>query len=118
MERIVQEKIVKEVHKGRVLGPFAMVPLDTLWVSPLEIVPKKAPGEFRLIQYLSFPEGGSVNDGIPQELCTAHYTSFDEAVSMVRQCRAGTEMAKCDVKSAFRILPVNPRDFDLLGLQF
>ena len=27
-------------------------------------------------------------------------------------------MAKCNIKLAYRILPVNPLDFDLLGFQF
>ena len=49
MERVVQEKIDKEVREGRVLGPFSTPPLDTLWVSSLGIIPKKAPGKFRLI---------------------------------------------------------------------
>ena len=47
MEEVVQGKIDKEVCEGRVLGPFPMPPLETLRVSPLGIVPKKAPGEFR-----------------------------------------------------------------------
>ena len=100
------------------LGPFTTPPLDTLRASPLGIVPKKPPGEFRLIQHLSYPEGGSVNDAIPQEQCTVRYTSFDEAVSMVRRCGVGAELAEYDIKSAFWILPVNPQDFDLLGFHF
>ena len=95
MERVVQEKIAKEVQEGRVFGPFTTPPL----VSPLGIVPKKTPGEFRLILHLSYPDGGSVNDAIPQELCTICYTSFDEAVSIVRRCGVGAELAKCDIKS-------------------
>ena len=114
----MQDKIDKEVREGRVLGPFPEPPLATLRVSPLGVVPKKTPGQFRLIQHLSFPEGASVNDAIPQEFCTVRYTSFDEAVRMVRQCGVGAEMAKCDVQAVFRLLPVNPLDFDLLGLYF
>ena len=83
MEGTVQEKIDKEVREDRVLGPFAMAHLEALRVSPLGIVPKKAQGEFRLINHLSYPEGVSVNDDIPQKLCTMHSTSFDEVVCMV-----------------------------------
>ena len=35
---------------------------------PLGMVPKKALGEFRLIHYLSFLQGMSVNDATPLEL--------------------------------------------------
>ena len=73
---------------------------------------------FRLIHHLSYPEGTSVNDVIPQELCSLCYTSFDEVVCMVRKCDVGAELAKCDIKSAFQILPVNPLVFDLLGFHF
>ena len=118
MEDVVQRKINKEVSEGRVLGPFSEPPIRNLRISPLGIVPKKTQGEFRLIHHLSFPEGASVNDAIPSELCSVRYTSLDEAVCMVRKCGVGAELAKCDVKSAFRLLPVHPRDFDLLGFHF
>ena len=67
---------------------------------------------------MSYPEGASVNDAIPQEHCTVQYTSFDEAVNMVCRCRVRAELAKCNIKSAFQILPVLPQDFDLLGFYF
>ena len=52
---VVDTKTAKELAAGRLAGPF---------VSPLGVVPKKSPGEFRLIHHLSFPKGASVNDGI------------------------------------------------------
>lgn len=36
----------------------------------------------------------------------------------MRGCGRGAELAKCDIKSAFRLLPVHPADFDLLGFAF
>ncbi|XP_070586420.1 uncharacterized protein [Erythrolamprus reginae] len=118
MEHVVREKIMKEVREGRVLGPFTEPPLPSLQVSPLGVVPKRAAGEFRLIHHLSFPPGNSVNDHIPDDLCSVRYTSFDTAVSVVRECGPGALMGKCDIKSAFRLLPIHPEDFDLLGFQF
>lgn len=44
MEQVVRENIAKEVSKGRVLGPFETPLLPNLRVSPLGVVPKKAPG--------------------------------------------------------------------------
>ena len=64
---IVDNKLAKEIHAGRIIGPFDQPPLDNLRVSPLGVIPKKQPGEFRMIHHLSFPQGGSVNDFIPQE---------------------------------------------------
>ena len=60
---IVSAKISKELAAGRLAGPFDSPPLPNFRVSPLGVVPKKAPGEYRLIHHLSFPRGASVNDG-------------------------------------------------------
>lgn len=112
---VVLEKLQKEVALGRMSGPFPVAPVADLVVSPLGVVPKKEPNKFRLIHHLSFPKGGSVNDAIDQEACSVTYTSFDAAVRWVRHYGKGALMAKADVESAFRLLPVHPESFRLLG---
>ncbi len=62
-------KIMREIQKGRVEGPFTTPPFANFRVSPLGLVPKKELGEFRVIHDLSFPKGDSINSGIPDELC-------------------------------------------------
>ncbi|XP_067318612.1 uncharacterized protein [Anolis sagrei] len=118
MPEVLSGKIAKELAAGRIAGPFLAPPLDNFRVSPLGVVPKKAPGEFRLIHHLSYPRGASVNDAIPPELCSVKYASFDHAVSLVQAKGPGALMAKCDIQSAFRLLPVHPDDFNLLGFKF
>lgn len=113
---IVDNKLAKEIHAGRIIGPFDQPPLDNLRVSPLGVIPKKQPGEFRMIHHLSFPQGGSVNDFIPQEFCSVNYATVDNAVQIIRRLGKGCAMAKTDVTSAFRIIPVHPADYHLLGL--
>ena len=49
---IVMEKNQKEVDLKRVAGPFQR-PIPTLRISPIGVVPKKAPNEFRLIHHLT-----------------------------------------------------------------
>ena len=44
---IVRQKITKELEAGRVAGPFQTVPFTDFRVSPLGLVPKKQPGEYR-----------------------------------------------------------------------
>ena len=61
---IVQEKINSELRANRVKGPFSEPPFPETKISPIGIVPKKAPSQFRLIHNLSFPSGSSVNDFI------------------------------------------------------
>ena len=38
-----------------------------------------------MIHHLSFPYGGSVNDFIPEELCSVHYASVNDAVKIMEQ---------------------------------
>ena len=111
------EKLNKEIELGRIAGPFSSKPLPNLIVSPIGLVPKAEEGKYRLIQHLSYPEGESINDGIDRSYCTVHYASFDEAVKLVVEVGKGAFMAKADVESAFRLLPVHPRDFCLLGMK-
>ena len=67
---------------------------------------------------LSHPEGGSINDGIEPELCSLHYTSVDKAVRKVLEKGTGTVMAKFDIESAYRTIPVHPDDRKLLGMSW
>ena len=80
MHEVARKKIAKELALSRMGGPFEAPPFQNLHLSPLGIVPKKAPGEFRLIHNLSHPRGTSVDDVIPQELCSVKYASLDFAI--------------------------------------
>lgn len=112
---VALQKIRKEVELGRMAGPFAAPPLEDLRVSPLGVVPKKEPGKFRLIHHLSYPAGSSVNDDIDPELCSVSYTSFDQALAVVKRAGTGAWLAKADIESAFRLLPIHPDCHHLLG---
>ena len=59
---------------------------------------------------LSFPEGGSVDDGINSEICSLHYVKVEDvAVELVKHGH-GAAMAKVDIRSAYRTVPVHPQD--------
>ena len=115
---ITQEKIRKEIKLGRYIGPFESRPLKNLRTNPIGLVPKKSPGDYRLINHLSYPPGYSVNDFIADEHCKGEYTRFDTAVEMVAEAGMGVDLAKEDIKSAFRLLPMHPKDFEVLGVKF
>ena len=51
----------------RIAGPFETQPFPVFHISPLGLIPKKVPGEFRMIYHLSFPEGQSVNSHISRK---------------------------------------------------
>lgn len=111
-------KIGKDVSAGWVIGPFPMLPIHNLQVSPLGIVPKKTPGEYHLIHHLSYPEGQGVNHKIPPHLASIKYTSLDQPINMVKCCGPGPLMAKADIQSAFWLLLIHPADFCHLGFYF
>ncbi|CAN2388332.1 RNA-mediated [Pristimantis euphronides] len=112
---VARKKLQKEVELGRMAGPFAEPPFENLRVSPLGLVPKRDAGKFRMIHHLSFPDGESVNDGISRADTMVSYTSFDVAVQVVRAAGPRALLAKTDIESAFRLLPVHPDCFHLLG---
>lgn len=70
-----------------------------------------------MIHHLSFPPGGSVNDFMSIEFSSVKYATVDDAINIIKQLRKGCAMAKTDVRSAFRILPVHLSDYHLLGFQ-
>lgn len=43
------------------------------------------------------------------------YDTLDSIVSLVQFFGEGTLMAKSDIKDAFRIVPINPLEYHLLG---
>ena len=115
---IVLQKITSELNAGRVKGPFSHPPFTNFRVSPIGLVPKKNPGEFRLIHHLSHPQKHSVNDHIDPYFSSVRYTSFDDAVKRLVQLGRKTTMAKTDIDSAFRLIPIHPNDHPLLGFKF
>ncbi len=106
-------------HKeGRIAGPFSSPPLGNFRTSPIGVVPKKEHGKFRMITDLSAPVGQSINDFISDSESSVSFNHFDEAVKIVAKLGRNSQMAKIDVKSAFRICPVRPEDWHLLGFSF
>ena len=113
---VVKAKLTDELEAGRVVGPYDSPPFDDLVVSPIGVVPKKALGKYRMIHHLSYPKGGSVNDFIPQDNKTVFYPNVDTAVDIILDMGGDVWLAKTDIESAFRIVPVRPDCYRYLGL--
>lgn len=115
---IVSEKLRKEKELGRVAGPFHEPPFNPFHVSPIGLVEKKEPNSYRLIHHLSFPKGLSINDAIPRELSSIQYESIQNAIQSILACGDSCFLAKADLKSAFRQIPVTPAEYPLLGFSW
>ena len=115
---VVSRYIEKELAQGK-LRRLEPAEVSAVHKSPIGFIPKAGqPGKFRLIVDLSSPVQFSVNDGIPRDLCSLEYASVDQAVSMVASLGVGAQMAKLDLRSAYRMVPVHPADQQLLGIEW
>ena len=73
-----------------------------------------APSEYRLIHDLSFPKGNRVNSNIDRAYSQVHHELLDNCILIVRRSGVWCQIAKADIKDAFRILPIHPDDYRLL----
>jgi len=113
----VRKAAMKDVERGRKLGPFKEPPFEGFVCSPVNLIPKKGTDAFRQIHNLSHPfAGDSVNSLVPDEEATMSYQSFEEFVDMVRRAGPGAELGKFDLTDAFKHVVVHPDYWHLLGL--
>ena len=92
--------------------------MPNLQCSGVGVVPKKT-GGWRMIMHLSAPHGQSINDYINKEDFTFRYSRIDDAIRLIKLAGGkGAMLAKVDIKSAFRIIPVRPEDRELLGIHW
>ena len=79
----VRGYIAAEREAGRLVGPLCQSDLTGIHTSPIGLVPKSEPNQWRMIVDLSFPFGRSVNDGISSTLASVSYSSVDDAVQRI-----------------------------------
>ena len=118
---VVTSNLAEEVAKGRTTGPFPPPPpppFENFQVSPIGLVPKKHSDNFRTIFYLSFPKSRttSINYFIHKDDFSLQYITIDKAISAIQRFGSDCFMAKTDIESAFRLFPVHPHDWELLGM--
>ena len=105
--QVVRDYLADKVKAQRVWLVGSQEVVRGVHCSPFGVIPKKGkPGKWRLILNLSAPDGASVNDGIPKELCLLEYVSVDELVVEVLKRGVGT-VAKADFSRAYWNVPVH-----------
>ena len=60
----------------------------------------------------------SINDGIASEYTHVQYARVADAIKLIKGAGPGCYLAKTDIKSAFRIIPIRPDDYPLLGMKW
>ena len=115
----------KEIEYKAVIGPFKFNPFvnSTLVLSPLNSVPKSTPGERRVILDLSFPAENCVNSGISKDVYLGEtvilkYPSVDDLVDLIKLKGRHCHIFKRDLKRAYRQIPIDPGDVNLVGFHW
>ena len=67
---------------------------------------------------LSSPQGVSVNDGIDKQLSSLSYARIDPTARRVLEAGRSNLLAKLDLQSAYRVVPVPSDDRHLLGMRW
>ena len=104
----VAEQIITEVKNGR----YVITDSKPTIVSGLGAIIKPS-GGVRLIHDCSRPLEGSINSMASDEHC--HYQTLKEATEFIKP---GYFMAKLDLESAFRSVPLHPDEFEVTGMKF
>ena len=120
----INNEMQKEVGLHRRAGPFDTPPFPNLMICPIGVVVKKFTSKLRLVHDYSYPKKGaqqhtSVNYHIPDDMRDTLLSSFDEALELLLQARAlgyDIYMTKIDIDSAYRLIPIHPFDYHLLGI--
>ena len=65
---------------------------------------------------MSYPQEWSVNDGINSALCLLSFVTVETVATTMEALGPGALMAKVNIESAYRLVPVHPGDRLLLGI--
>ncbi len=111
--------IKKEIDANFMIGPFSVPPFNVFRVSPIGIATRKFSGKKRLIIDLSSPHNSpfpSINSLIPLEEFSLHYHNIDQAITLIKITGRGAWLAKVDITSAFKVMPIHSYFWHLFGI--
>ncbi|XP_073721045.1 uncharacterized protein [Misgurnus anguillicaudatus] len=111
----VDSLLQKEVESKFMISPFDSPPFLTYRINPIGIATRKFSGNFDL----SAPHEcfvPMVNSLIPLSEFSLHYHDVDQAISLIKSAGPGAWLAKIDITSAFKVMPINPDFWHLFGV--
>ena len=116
----IENYVHTELKHGALLGPFQVTPVFPLHLNPLMRRPKKNFTTQRVIMDMSWPNGQSVNDGIPSDSYLSgpfevHLPLVDFMADRLRSLGPGAPIYKMDLARGYPQLRVDPADWPLLG---
>ncbi len=118
---VVNNLIVKEVKSGFMIGPFDKPPFEVFRVSPISIATRKFSDKKRLIIDLSSPHNSTVpciNSLILLNEFSLRYHDIEQAVELIKITGRGAWLAKLDITSTFKVMPIHPDAWHLFGIRW
>lgn len=118
---VVTNLIKKEVESGFMIGPFENPPFNLFRISPIGVATRKFSGKKRLIIDLSAPHNSpfpNINSVIPLDEFSLKYHDIDQAIHIIKIAGRGAWLAKIDITSAFKVMPIHPDDWHLFGIRW
>ena len=120
----VQKYLDTEIQHGAIMGPYDRPPYgEDTHCSPFMSREKADSDTRRIIIYLSWPHDASVNDFTPPNRYLGthfklQYPTVDSITNHLKSLGKGALIYKVDLSRAFRQLPIDPFDYDLLCLKW
>ena len=119
----IQTYIDKETQHNAILGPFKHIPIVGLHCSPMLTRPKPGADSRRVIVDLSWPKLASVNHNIATDVYMGvpfklKFPTVDDIVDRIVLLNGKCLLYKVDIRRAFRILKLDPRDIINTGLRW
>ncbi len=115
--RAVTDTIASWVKSGVVAGPFKTVPLENFRSNPLMAVPQK--NKVRLVMNLSAPAGSAFNEAIkPESVKKLDMSSAKKAGEKSLKTGRFAEIAKLDMKDAYKLIPGHPEQWNHYGFNW
>lgn len=105
---VVDKLTKKEIESGFMIGPFEIPQVEHFRISPIGVATRKFSGKKRMIIDLSAPHNSpfpSINSLIPLEEYSLHYHNIEQA-----------KVAKVDITSALKVMPIHPDSRHLFGV--
>ncbi|XP_041963284.1 uncharacterized protein LOC121720877 [Alosa sapidissima] len=118
---VVTSLLSKEVESGFMIGPFTKPPFPVYRINPIGVATRKYSGKKRLIIDLSAPHNStipSINSLIPLEEFSLHYHSVDDAIALIKKAGRHCWLAKADITSAFKVMPIDLEFWHLFGVKW
>ncbi|KAL0160929.1 hypothetical protein M9458_044654, partial [Cirrhinus mrigala] len=118
---IVDLLVKKEIDANFMIGPYAVPPFPIFRVSPIGVATRKFSDKKRLIIDLSSPHNSpfpSINSLIRLEEFSLHYHYVDQAITLIKDAGRGAWLAKVDITSAFKVMPIHPDFWHLFGIRW